>query len=83
MQRGKKNDQTYDAMSIRRYSTHLDTSFVANSDKRALYALSDPRSLMYGLTIVEIFCFYRASLSAGRSSQEKAVCLSVYQTRGL
>jgi len=27
--------------------------------------------------------FYRAALNAGRSSQEKAVCLSVCQTSGL
>jgi len=26
---------------------------------------------------------YRAALKAGQSSQNKAVCLSVYQTRGL
>jgi len=35
------------------------------------------------LMIISVPNFYRAVLNAGRSSQEKAVCLSVWQTRGL
>ena len=34
--------------------------------------------LMYGLTHVEFFRFYRAALNAGRSNQEKTVCPSVH-----
>ena len=39
--------------------THLVTSSVANSDKWALYAPSDSRSLIYGVTHVEFFHFFR------------------------